>query len=252
MFWSVSNLFNLEIDVVFIDTTSTYFEIEGEDDEDGEDGSEGLRRRGHSKDNRPDLAQAVIGFAVTRDGIPVRCWVWPGNTVDVKLVTEVKRDLNEWKLGRVVVVMDTGFNSEANRRTLQGAGDAADHRSDILGERLRLGPNGSLPEALKRPGRYKTLPSGLRIKEVTLNKGSVTARRFVVVHNLEQAERDRAKREDIVAEAERRLAQVGQLDGSSHTKAACDLRAHPTFGRYIRQTKKERWTPCAGQGGLVP
>jgi len=232
VFWNVSNLFNLEVDVVFIDTTSTYFEIEGEDDEDGEDGSEGLRRRGHSKDSRPDLAQAVIGFAVTRDGIPVRCWVWPGNTVDVKLVDEVKRDLNAWKLGRVVMVMDTGFNSEANRRTLQGAGDAY-----ILGERLRLGPNGSLPEALKRPGRYKTLPSGLRIKEVTLNKGSVTARRFVVVHNPEQAERDKAKRDDIVQEAERRLAALEQLDGQAHTKAACDLRAHRTFGRYVRQTK---------------
>ncbi len=243
VFWSVSNLFNLEVDVIFVDTTSTYFEIEGEDeDEDGdgagnEDGNEvegvdGLRRRGHSKDSRPDLAQAVIGFAVTRDGIPVRCWVWPGNTVDVKLVDEVKRDLNEWKLGRVVMVMDTGFNSEANRKTLQGAGDAY-----ILGERMRLGPNGTLPEALKRPGRYKVLESGLRIKEVTINEGSVTARRFVVVHNPEQAERDKAKRDDIVMETERRLADLAQLDGTQHTKTACDLRAHRTFGRHVRQTK---------------
>ena len=237
VFWSVSNLFNLEVDVIFVDTTSTYFEIEGEDEDkdgDGEGGedTEWLRRRGHSKDSRPDLAQAVIGFAVTRDGIPVRCWVWPGNTVDVKLVDEVKRDLNEWKLGRVVMVMDTGFNSEANRRTLQGAGDAY-----ILGERMRLGPNGTLPEALKRPGRYKVLESGLRIKEVTINEGSVTARRFVVVHNPEQAARDQAKRDDIVMETERRLANLAQLDGTQHTKAACDLRAHRTFGRYIRQTK---------------
>jgi len=230
VFWSVSNLFNLEVDVIFVDTTSTYFEIEGEDDL-GDD-EEDLRRRGHSKDGRPDLAQAVIGFAVTRDGIPVRCWVWPGNTVDVKLVDEVKRDLNEWKLGRVVMVMDTGFNSEANRRTLQGAGDAY-----ILGERLRLGPNGTLPEALKRPGRYKVLTSGLRIKEVVLNRDSVTARRFVVVHNPGQAERDQAKRIDIVMETECRLAELSQLDGTQHTKMACDLRAHRTFGRYVRQTK---------------
>jgi transposase len=248
VFWSVSNLFNLEVDVLFVDTTSTFFEIEGEDDvmgdegdegdeagEDGlgsEDGIEDLRRRGHSKDSRPDLAQAVIGFAVTRDGIPVRCWVWPGNTVDVKMVDEVKRDLNTWKLGRVVMVMDTGFNSEQNRKTLQGAGDAY-----ILGERMRLGANGTLPEALKRPGRYKVLDSGLRIKEVTLNQGSVTARRFVVVHNPEQAERDRAKRDDIVRETEQRLADLAQLDGTAHTRTACDLRAHRTFGRYIRQTK---------------
>ena len=242
VFWSVSNLFNLEVDVIFVDTTSTFFEIEGEDDladdEDGlgsGDGAEGLRRRGHSKDSRPDLAQAVIGFAVTRDGIPVKCWVWPGNTVDAKLVDEVKRDLNEWKLGRVVMVMDTGVNSEENRRILQGAGDAY-----ILGERMRLGPNGSLPEALKRPGRYKVLDSGLRIKEVVLNRDSVTARRFVVVHNPEQAERDRAKRDDIVQETERRIDELDQLDGKQHTKSACDLRAHRTFGRYVRQTKTGR------------
>jgi transposase len=117
VFWSVRNLFNLEVDLIFVDTTSTYFEIEGEDDGDEEGG--GFRRWGHSKDSRPDLAQAVIGFAVTRDGISVRCWVWPGNTVDVNLIDEVKRDLNEWKLSRVVMVMDTGFNSGGDRRGCQ-------------------------------------------------------------------------------------------------------------------------------------
>ncbi|MDZ7800510.1 MAG: hypothetical protein U5K81_06925 [Trueperaceae bacterium] len=125
VFWSVSNLFNLEVDVIFVDTTSVYFEIEGEDEapvddeagngdegegDEGAEGAEALRMRGHSKDARPDLAQAVVAFAVTRDGIPVRCWVWPGNTADVNVVEEVKRDLNDWKLDRVIVVADTGFN----------------------------------------------------------------------------------------------------------------------------------------------
>jgi hypothetical protein len=249
VFWQVSNLFNLEVDVIFVDTTTTYFEIPGEDpdfetpwrDNDQEDdrGSDkperelgGLRKRGHSKDSRADLAQVVIGFAVTREGLPVRCWVWPGNRVDVKLVDEVKRDLNSWKLGRVIMVMDTGFNSEDNRRILQGAGDAF-----ILGEKLRLGPKGKLPEALKRAGRYKTLTGGLRIKEVTTNADSVMSRRFVVVHNPERAMYEQFKREDIVSETERRLAEIKELDGEQHTKAVCALVAHRTFGRYIRQTK---------------
>jgi len=68
VFFEVANLLNLEVDLLFFDTTSTYFEIEEEDD---------LRRRGHSKDSRGDLPQVVIGLAVTREGIPVRCWVWP-------------------------------------------------------------------------------------------------------------------------------------------------------------------------------
>ena len=246
VFWQVKNLFNLEVDLIFLDTTSTYFEIEGEDEVpgDGEDdaaaadaaggvGAEaGTRRRGHSKDKRPDLAQVVIAFAVTRDGIPVRCWVWPGNTVDVSMITQVKRDLNSWKLSRTVLVMDTGFNSEANRRTLQGAGDAF-----IIGERLRLGPKGELHEALKRPGRYRTLASGLRFKEVVVGKGSVAARRFVVVHNPEEAKRDAHKREETIGEITRRLSELGDLTGKEHTKAACKLRAHHSFGRYLRQAK---------------
>src|SRR3990172_495523 len=133
VFWRVKNLFNLEVDLIFLDSTSTYFEIEGQDESPADEGEgadagadagaeagdaaadaggvgaeSGLRRRGHSKDKRPDLAQVVIGFAVTRDGVPVRCWVWPGNTVDATVISEIKRDLNEWKLGRLVMVLDTG------------------------------------------------------------------------------------------------------------------------------------------------
>jgi len=158
--------------------------------------------------------------------------VWPGTTVDVTVVDEVKRDLNDWKLGRVLMVMDAGFNSEANRRVLQGAGDAF-----IIGEKMRLGPNSTLPEALTRAGRYKALAGGLRVKEIITNKGSVSSRRFVVVHNPEQAQRDEFKRNDIIAETERRIAALGDLAGKAHTKAVCGLRAHKVFGRYIRELK---------------
>jgi len=91
--WCAKNLFNLEVDLIFVDTTSTYFEIEGEDayDEAGDDAEGvGLRTHGYSKDSRADLALAVLGFAVTKGGFPVRCWVWPGNAVDVSVVEEVK------------------------------------------------------------------------------------------------------------------------------------------------------------------
>jgi hypothetical protein len=71
VFFAVADLLNLEVDLLFFDTTSTYFETEDADE---------FRRFGKSKDSRPDLPQIVIGLAVTREGIPVRCWVWPGNT----------------------------------------------------------------------------------------------------------------------------------------------------------------------------
>jgi len=201
VFTAVADLFNLEVDLIFLDTTTTYFEIEGEDP-----GEDGLRRWGFSKDRRSDLAQVVVGFAVTRTGIPVRCWVWPGNTVDQNVVEEVKRDLNGWRLGRVVVVADTGFNSETNRRVLQGGGGHY-----ILGEKLRLGSRGLPAEALSRAGSYRSLDNGLEIKEVVVGGDSEARRRFVIVRNPEEAERDRRKREDIVAEVERRLDDLEQL-----------------------------------------
>ena len=225
VFFAVANLFNLEVDLIFLDTMTTYFEIEGED-------PDGLRKRGYSKDNHPELAQVVIAFAVTRSGIPVRMWVWPGNTSDQDIVAQVKQDLNDWNLGRVVMVQDTGFNSESNRRILQGAGGHY-----IIGEKLRLGSKGAPAEALSRGGKYQKLPNGLECKEVIVGGDSEARRRFVIVRNPEEAERDRKKREDILAEVARRLEELHQLADQPHQKAACELRSHEVFGRYIRQTK---------------
>ena len=81
VFWAVADLLNLEVDLIFFDTTSTYFEMDEED---------GLRQYGHSKDHRPDLPQIVIGLAVTKEGIPVKCWIFPGNTSDMKTVETVR------------------------------------------------------------------------------------------------------------------------------------------------------------------
>ena len=55
-------------------------------------------------------------MAVTREGIPVRVWSWPGNTADAALIRQVKEELRDWTLGRVVWVADRGFAAEENRR----------------------------------------------------------------------------------------------------------------------------------------
>ena len=105
VFFQVAELLRLEVDLIFFDTTSSYFEIEGEDEE------EGLRRFGYSRDGRPDRAQVAIGLAVTKEGIPVRCWVFPGNTADASTVEQVKQDLHGWKLDKMVLVSDRGTSS---------------------------------------------------------------------------------------------------------------------------------------------
>ena len=240
IFHSVADLFNLEVDLLFIDTTTTYFEIEGEDadavetDDQGEESVHpGYRRRSrHGKDNHPELAQVVICFAVTRSGIPVKCWSWPGNTSDKAIVEEIKRDLNLWELGRTIYVEDTGFNSEKNRRILRGAGDHY-----IIGEKLRLGRYADAHPALSQKGKFAKLDNGLEIKDMLLDTESTTCRRFILIRNPDEAKRDKLKRDDIVAEAERRIESLKQENQDQHTKRTCELRSHAVFGKYIKQSK---------------
>ncbi len=174
----------------------------------------------------------MIAFAVTRTGIPVRCWVWPGNTSDQEVIKTVKKDLNSWRLGRVVMVQDTGFNSEENKRLLQTAGGHY-----IMGEKLRQDPNAAPVSALSKRGRYSTMDNGLEIKDILLDEDSEARRRYVLVRNPDEAKRDALKREDIVKEAERRLEELKQLDGEPPRKGCLRSTYHKTFGKYIRQTK---------------
>jgi transposase len=251
VFFAVAHLLNLEVDVLFFDTTSTYFERDDEDEPgDGErDGQarEGFGRYGKSKDHRDDLPQIVIGLAVTRTGIPVRVWCWPGNTQDQTVLAEVKDDLRAWKLGRVITVVDRGFSSADNLAYLRRAGG-----HDIAGMRLRDG--GDLVEAaLSRQGRYQQVRDNLGVKEVRLDG---TDQRLVICHNPDQAQRDQANRDEAItriqAELDRirtqrdrdRIRQLAdkarQKTEATHVRAECALRDHPTLGRWLRQQPNGR------------
>jgi len=224
VFWQVSHLFNLEVDILYFDTTSTYFEVEEEDEN-------GLRKNGLSKDHRPDLPQAVIGLAVTREGIPVRCWVWPGNTADMSVVQQVKNDLVGWKLGRVLTVVDRGFSSEDNLKYLQRAGGHY-----IAGEKLRSGKD-KTEQALSHPGRFKKVKDNLEIKEIIVGDGEARIR-YILVRNPKEALKDKAKRDETIKKIKKELVAIGELNGAPHTRAVCNLIAHPTYGRYLKTDKK--------------
>src|SRR4051794_12388931 len=177
VFFACADLLNLEVDLLFFDTTSTYFERD--EPEVGPDGRPGFRALGHSKDHRPDLPQVIIGLAVTREGIPVRVWVWPGNTNDQTVIRQVKDDLAGWRLGRCIWVVDRGFSGDENLRYLTRAGGHW-----IAGERMRDG-SPEAKAALARQGRYRAVRDNLRVKEVDLG---IEGKRFVVCHNPVEAE----------------------------------------------------------------
>jgi hypothetical protein len=241
VFDSLADLLNLEVDLLFFDTTSTYFET-GEADEpvardkngspvtsedDAEDGKEaGFRTWGKSKDHRDDLPQVVIGMAVTRDGIPVRVWCWPGNTADSALIRQVKDDMRDWSLSRVVWVADRGFTSAANRRYLRKGGG-----SYIMGEKLRSG-SAEAEAALSRQGRYKDVTGNLKVKEVKIADDE----RFVICFNPEAAERDAAVRARMITQLDEMITGSDQLSKDKRAELRGVISTKPGLNRYLRST----------------
>ena len=180
-------------------------------------------------------------MAVTRGGIPIRVWSWPGNTNDSALIRQVKDDLRAWKLGRVVWVADRGFTS-AREPPLPATG----RRHYILGEKLR----GGSPEAdaaLSRQGRYQTVADNLQVKEVVIDDGMMRDR-FVICRNPEQAERDRIVRDQLLDSA-RRCASTAPTSSPPPRRAAlagrAARRAAPVPAHHPGRTAARR--PCRGR-----
>lgn len=124
----------------------------------------------HSKDFRPDLLtelRDVFSLAVTAEGIPIRCWTFPGTTSDQLIIKQIKDDLAGWMLSRVVWVADSGFNSVANRAYLQRCGGHY-----IVAERVR---GGSVEGGQGGPGARRALSQGGR--EPRSQRGSPGRRR---------------------------------------------------------------------------
>ena len=243
VFDRASEVLGLEVDLLFFDTTSTYFVTEqadtpvardqrgnpvpgGAGDAGGNGREDGFRTWGKSRDHRDDLPQIVIGMAVTRDGIPLRVWCWPGNTADSALIRQVKDDVRGWSLSRVIWVADRGFSSAENRRYLRKGGNHY-----IIGERLRSG-SAEAEAALSRQGRYQDVAENLRVKEVRIAEDE----RFVICHNPEGAERDAAIRARMITQLKELIDGTDTLSRDKRAELRGVISTKPGLNRYLRVT----------------
>jgi arginine repressor len=186
-----------DLEIVFFDTTSLYFEGEG---------GETLGEYGHSKDHRPDLHQLIVGVVLDGVGRPISCELWPGNTADVTtLVPIVDRLGRRFGIRQACVVADRGMISDDTVATLEEV-----ERPFILGARMRkqkevreqvLADRGRF-QVVHGPRKQSRDPAPLKVKEVRI-KG----RRYVVCVNPEQVEHDRQQRAQIVNALREQLRQ---------------------------------------------
>lgn len=186
-----------QLQVVFFDTTSIYFEGEG---------GEELGQYGFSKDHRPDLYQMIVGAVLDGDGRPLCCELWPGNTTDVKTLIPIVDGLyRRFGIVKVCIVADRGMISREVVRDLDQQGWPY-----ILGARLRRCSE-VRDQVLSDRGRFRVVhakshdpkePAPLKVKDVR-----VEDRRYVVCVNEDELLKDRADREAIVASLREQLRQ---------------------------------------------
>ncbi|GAA2348358.1 IS1634 family transposase [Dactylosporangium salmoneum] len=170
--------------------------------------------------------QIVVGLAMTKEGIPVRCWCWPGGAGDDPVPAEV-RDLLDRHPGRVVTVVERGFSSVDDLARLRRAGGHY-----LAGMRMRDG-NRLVEAVLSRPGRYRYVRDNLRIREVRLDGQDA---RFVVCHDSDQARRDHRQRDETIVHIQAELARIADRcarNEAARVRAECALLDHPTLGRWL-------------------
>jgi len=224
VFFQTANLFNLSVDLIFYDTTTASFSIDYEDDADENDG---LRQYGHSKEGTW-TPQIVVALAVTREGLPVKSWVFPGNTADVSTIKRIRKDLRGWNLGRALFVADSGMNSSANREELARACGKY-----LLATRMATVAE-IKNEVLSQPGRFTTITDNLQAKEVVIGDGE-RRRRYILCFNPKEAERQQTHREEIVSMLEEELASHKNRDASAQW--AVELLASKRYKRYLTTTE---------------
>jgi hypothetical protein len=186
-----------EVELVFFDTTSLYFEGRG---------GESIGQRGHTKDHRPDLKQMIVGMAVDVEGRPICCEMWPGNTADVTtLLPVVKRMRERFQIREITIVADRGMVSQATLEAFENSDPPVRY---IVGVRIRRQKEVSLSVLGSRARWFESVPERSKAKDpapLKVKEVWVEDRRYVVCLNEEERRKDAHDREAIVAHLKEQL-----------------------------------------------
>src|SRR3954465_7553001 len=208
-----------KLDLVFMDTTSLYFEGAG---------GQTLGRHGFSKDHRPALHQMILAVLLDGNGRPVCTEMWPGNTADTgSLVPVVDRLRKRFSIGRVCIVADRGMISAETIAELEARGLfyilGVRERSDKLVRDL----------VLDDPAPFVPLTISKRRKSVDYEAKAVTlaGRRYIVCRNHGEAKKDAADRAAILGALERQLKKGDKA-----------LVGNTGYRRFLASSSEDRFT----------
>lgn len=232
LFEKTRSLFNSKVNLVFFDTTSTYFEGSGKH-------SRKLLNYGYSKDHRPDRKQIIVGILLDSSGLPIGCEFRPGNSVDSTAISELIGKVKQrFNLENIIWVSDTGTTSETNINSL--------HKEScgfILGCRLR-NVKEVYQKFIDQKKRKKVLAGLGAVKRPKAAKGRADLkyyefkseryanRRYLIVYNQQQAKQEQKNRTAIIQRLEKQLQTKQGLK---------KLIKHKKYQQYLKvETKKTK------------
>jgi len=212
LFLRLRNLFSLNVDLVFYDLTSTYFEGHGPG---------GFALHGHSRDGKPRNRQVLVGLVMI-EGWPIAHHMFAGNLRDSTTVGEVLADLQaRFGLRRVVFVGDRGMVTSDNLEWLR-----AKEQGYVVGLKRRRQPE-ILRYLAAATGAWLECPAGISagekspvpktlVQEVASGKTGV---RVFVVHSEERLEYERGEREKAMQRVQEDLEALRQRVSQGKLKA---------------------------------
>lgn len=131
--------------LLFYDVTNYYFETDDEDD---------FRRRGPSKEHRPDPI-VQMGLFMDDRGFPVTYDLFEGNTSDCKTFTPMSEGLRDrLGMGHVIFVADKGMMSGEN------VAEVITHHNGYIFSKSVRGGTQALKDAVRDPGGYLRFDAG--------------------------------------------------------------------------------------------
>jgi transposase len=198
IFLCLRNLFSLNVDLVFYDLTSTYFEGQG---------PAGLAEHGHSRDSKPRNRQVLVGVVMI-DGWPIAHHVFEGSKRDSSTVGSVIQDIEKrFGLGRVIFVGDRGMVTSENIQLLRSRGQGY-----LVGLNRRRRPE--VQRYLERAtGKWQQCRAGITASERSVVPKTLVqevasdrpGERVFVVHSDEREAYERTQREKAMLKVKEKL-----------------------------------------------
>ena len=179
-----------QINVIFYDVTTLYFEIDNEDE---------LRKTGFSKEGKHQNPQIVLGLLVSKNAYPLAYDIFEGNKFEghtmLPVIDNFKR---KYKLDKLVIIADSGLLSNTNIKELELRG-----YEFILGARIK-----------NEEHKTKEKILGLELKNGESSVIKKNGLKLIVSYSEDRAKKDRYNREKGLGKLEKRL-KSGKLNKSS-------------------------------------